>query len=520
MLKYLTRRNEQLLAFLVALYCSVSLIISLMQAWGFTTDDAYISWYYARQLVEGKGFTWHADLPRVEGYSNFLWIVIAALVLKLKLPLLTTMKFIGCTSLVAGLICLYKMGRLFLTPLLAMLPVFIMTHYFGVVWWTVSGLETPLYLALSVFLAWQTMLACGYRQVDANEERSIFPVNNAFPWILVNICLLLLSLTRFEGVIYALPVAAFLFCQYRFNDSSLITRNFHRAALISSIFFIIPYTLYTLWRLYYFGHWIPNSYSCKGAVASQFFVVDLDYIQVTLPLIVASLPYFLAKKDCRHLLLWLPSVLYGVMLCSANPVIAHFLRLFLGPMALFSLLPVLGGKELVSYFPTCGDTKIATALLIILLTVVFIPGSNHETTQRLVTHYQDRMANRMTIAKLLNEKAAKGDSVLLGDCGIIPFSLRADLRVIDTQCLNNSELTQEPYKHNVPLYADKLSTQIKPNWVITSYFPLELHGEYLIDVLAEKNFFSNYQLVTVLKSGSESNKDKIVDYIYRIYKRK
>lgn len=98
---------------LIGIYCAYDLMVALYTAWDFTTDDAYISWYYARQLVSGKGLFWHVTLPPVEGYSNFLWLMIAALVIKLQLPLVSSMKVISCCSLGLALLFLYRLARLF-----------------------------------------------------------------------------------------------------------------------------------------------------------------------------------------------------------------------------------------------------------------------------------------------------------------------------------------------------------------------------------------------------------------------
>jgi hypothetical protein len=46
--------------------------------WSFSIDDAGISFRYAAHLAEGGGFVWNVDGPRVEGYSNFLWVLILA----------------------------------------------------------------------------------------------------------------------------------------------------------------------------------------------------------------------------------------------------------------------------------------------------------------------------------------------------------------------------------------------------------------------------------------------------------
>src|SRR5436190_21845758 len=42
-------------------------------------DDQMISMRYAENLASGAGLVWNAGGPRVEGYSNFLWLLYMAL---------------------------------------------------------------------------------------------------------------------------------------------------------------------------------------------------------------------------------------------------------------------------------------------------------------------------------------------------------------------------------------------------------------------------------------------------------
>lgn len=522
-LRLLSRNKELALASVLALYTLCSLLYSLSIVWGFTTDDAYISWFYARHLAEGKGLLWHSEMPPVEGYSNFLWIILAALVMKLQLPLLTTMKAISSICLFMGLVCLYRLARLFFTPLLAILPVMLYSHYIGVVWWTVSGLETACFASLCIAFSWLVMKSMGYAPIDfANKETSA--KGSSISWFFANLSLLFLSLTRFEGIVWVMPMLCFLLCHLHRDDENSLFRNKSRLFKwigISSFVFIIPYGLYFAWRLYYFGHWIPNSYSCKAMAEGQWFIVDFDYVQILLPLIVASLPYFVGKKDCRHILLWLPSLIYALMLFKADPVIAHFIRLFLGPFALFTVLPVLGVQQFLSYFnqPKC-DPKIGTVLVISVMMLLFIPGNNIGFLQRSVIHYQQRTANRDAVAELLNKEAKQGATVLLDDCGVIPFKTRDDIRFIDAQCLNNSELSQAPYNRHLELYAQHLNAVVKPDWVVVNYYPLEQRGDHLNDILSEMHFYEHYHLVKTLESGFIEGNNKVTDYLYRVYKRK
>ncbi len=505
----LSLRKELFLSFLLAAYCIYYLTVSLYAAWGFTTDDAYISWLYARQLVQGSGLYWHHLMPPVEGYSNFLWVMIAAFVIKMHWPLALVMKWISVSSLGLGLIFLYRFARLFFTPLLAMLPVFLVSHYMGLIWWTVSGLESAFFCALSIALAWQCAMSWGYGSNSLQIKRS------TRSWIMTNLFLLLLALTRFEGLIWIIPVSCFSFCQLKSDD-----KPSYRWGIITGCCFLIPYAVYFIWRFHYFGHWFPNSYRCKALVDGQVGIVDLDYLKVIIPFIVISLPYFLSKKDCRHLLLWLPSVLYGLMLWKADPILAHRLRLFFGPFALFSLLPVLGVRQFLEHFNLSNQRiKTMTSLVIMAFTFIFIPGSNLPQLRILASDFQDRNQSRINIAKLLNTQAKQGATVLLGDCGLIPFNTRSDIHFIDSLCLNNPQLTQMPFKNNKPLYAQYLHDQVKPDWVIVSKSIFVERGDEVIGEFEKKDFLKSYHLVATWRSGAilPGSLKKTIDTVYLVY---
>ncbi len=528
-MKSLSLKKEFFLTFFVALYCFYELITTLIEVWGFTTDDAYIGWIYARQLVDGNGLQWHVDLPRVEGYSNFLWVIIASIVMKAQLPLLNTIKFISCLSLAGGLFSLYRIGRLFFSPLLAMLPVFMFSHFIGVSWWTVSGLETAFYCALSLFLVWQSMAAFGYLPIRATSTIANGFLISTPAWVLTNCTLLLLSLTRFEGGIWCIPILLFIVFHLKQHGIRSVFPESKTILLwgcITLLCFVLPYIVYFIWRWSYFGYLIPNSYRCKGLAPGQFFAIDLDYFLLLLPLIIVSVPYFLSLKDSRHWLLWSPSVLYAILLWEANPVITYFLRLFLGPLALFTLLPVLGVSYLLDYFKLNRfDAKIVTTAVIILLTLVFIPGNDLQYLHAFIRQYKEKTQIRLAVANILNTQATKGAAVFFGDNGIVPFTVRHDIRFIDTDCLNNPELTHPPYKGNLALYAKHIATEVKPEWVITTYEPLQDQENCIFKLLRKEHFFEKYQLITQLQSGwineqAPGHSKRTIDYIYTVYKRR
>jgi hypothetical protein len=518
-LKSVTLRKESLIAGLLLLYCAYYLITSLSIVWNFTTDDAYIGWFYARQLVEGKGLHWEEALPAVEGYSNFLWVIFSALVIKAQLPLALTMKWFSVLSLAMGLVFLYRLSRLFFSPLLAIVPGFLFIHYTGVVWWTVSGLESTFFWALSVLFIWQCAAALGYR---ADLEHSFNSPYSIGAWVVANCTLVFLGLTRFEGIIWIIPAVFFIFCEVKkrgLDEFATKYKPLYLWGIITLCCFVLPYSIYFIWRITYFGHWIPNSYQCKAWVSGQIGVVDLDYLRVSIALIIASLPYFLMPKDCRHLLLWLPSLLYGLLLWSANPLLAYHTRFFLGPLALFCVLAVLGVYQLVySIQWTQWAIKFSTTIALILFTFLFIPTTNQATLQANVLEYQGRAQNRMMITNLLNTQATQGATVLLDDCGMILFYARPDLHFIDSQCLNNEPLAQAISHNTLAQYVNYLQNQVKPEWVVINKFSLSAHLNSLMEVLEQTHFLEDYQLVAIFHSGVLSKRNEFTPH-YLIYKR-
>ncbi|KTD79288.1 hypothetical protein [Legionella waltersii] len=528
-MNHASQKTKTILAIVILLLSLSNLVFSIKTVWDFTTDDAYISWHYASQLVNGQGLFWHAQMPLVEGYSNFLWVLLSALIIKLELPLETSIKMISCFSLVLALFFLYRLSRLFLNRLLATLPVFIFSYYVGVPWWTVSGMETMFYTCLVILFTWQSCLAFGYKTCEQNTNSEALGVQSTSAWVICNMTLLLLSLTRFEGLVWACPLMCFIYCQWLKNRKlrwAVNQKRTYQWLSLSCLCFLIPYAIYFAWRVYYFGHWIPNSFSCKSITEGQAFVVDFDYLQVIFPLLVVSIPYLLSnRKDCRHVLLWLPSLLYGIMLIEAHPVIAYFSRLFLGSFAVFCLLPVLGLVYFSREYFKEKEIDWVIVLAISFLTWWFVPASETEYLSLKLADYKDRNQSRMAIVNLINKEAKYGDSVYLSDCGIIPYYARSDIRFIDAQCLNNPNLTRSPYKENLPLYAKHLISQEKPNWLIVNYYPEEGHGDYLTDLLFENGFYNHYELLRTFQSGylipnSIGPKTKVIDFVYQVYQRK
>src|SRR5262249_11459660 len=61
----------------------------LVHAWWLNclAEDAYITYRFARNVAEGHGFVWNVGEPPIEGFTNFLWLLLCAAADRLHLDL-------------------------------------------------------------------------------------------------------------------------------------------------------------------------------------------------------------------------------------------------------------------------------------------------------------------------------------------------------------------------------------------------------------------------------------------------
>lgn len=203
----------------------------------FIPDDSYISFRYAENLAAGSGLTFNPGEPPVEAYSNFLWILVCALVSKFgALP-----QWMPVVGLILGIGSLILVHRTLVrwagdwkdigTPvfLLAISPAFAL--------YAVSAMETPLFIILLLGLV---------NLADALHAR-----NGLGCWIIASLLGVALALTRPEGAI-VFPIAW------------LVVGSKTRNAWIGAGLFVLLLGAYTFWRVNYFHSWLPVPFTSKG----------------------------------------------------------------------------------------------------------------------------------------------------------------------------------------------------------------------------------------------------------------
>src|SRR5690554_5727797 len=91
----LLRKAVCFITAIIATWLFYRLTLLIQSGWAFTTDDAFITLRYARNWVDGHGIYWNPGDQPVEGYSNFLYLLLAATSMKLGFDPVFTVKIIG-----------------------------------------------------------------------------------------------------------------------------------------------------------------------------------------------------------------------------------------------------------------------------------------------------------------------------------------------------------------------------------------------------------------------------------------
>ena len=218
-------------------------------AW-FRCDDAFISFRYARNLLEGHGLVFNPG-EYVEGYSNFLWVLELAVLwgaFGLRPEHTAPWLSVACTiGTLAAL--LWWVGRLPGLPhrrLVAWMALgLVCSSATFAVWTSAGGLETRQFTLFVVL---------------AVVGLTLYPENRR-ALLGVSLSLAAASLTRPEGPLFVACCFGWYAVQRRVCTGRWWPGWRDAAALIAPVVLLVAG--HYLWRYGYYGEWLPNTYYAK-----------------------------------------------------------------------------------------------------------------------------------------------------------------------------------------------------------------------------------------------------------------
>ena len=231
-------------------------VMLLAIANSFVTDDAFISFRYARNLVESHELAWNPGTgERIEGYTNFLWTLLMAAAIAAGVDPVPASKVLGLCFALLTLLLTYRLAaRLLQSRGAALLAVALLGTNYTFSAFATSGLETQ----MQTFL-----ILAGVSLAFSIAEQGRSSVRRSAAFSVVCAAALL---TRLDS---AIPVLV-LFVYLLMNPAGRSSAE-HRSAAAGAAL-VLPALLvvgsWFLWRHAYYGSWLPNSYYAKGAMFS------------------------------------------------------------------------------------------------------------------------------------------------------------------------------------------------------------------------------------------------------------
>ena len=231
-------------AFLLATLAALGFAGWRAIAMRWTTDDAFISFRYARNLLDGLGLVFNAG-ERVEGYSNFLWTLWSAVGLSAGFAAEAWADFWGVACYLGSVALLAATGQALArrreegSPLV---PLAAIGAALNPEWsiFATSGLETS---------AFTFLLLLGYALVLRGVRRKLWLVAAGAVFGAA-------SLTRPDGALPAAVAGVWLLFAARPRRSAALLYGAAAGAVA------LPFLA---WRLHYYGDLFPNTYYAKSA---------------------------------------------------------------------------------------------------------------------------------------------------------------------------------------------------------------------------------------------------------------
>jgi hypothetical protein len=499
---------------IILIFLSLVFVEKCLQL-NFIQDDAYTSFRYARNLAEGNGLVFNVT-ERVEGYTNFLWVIILSMAYKFNLNLEI---FSQLLSTVFGILTIWLMYYFssymfkpfiqeynwngFIKILYSLLPSLLLTFSAPLIYWSVSGMETSLFIfltTLSVFLFFESDLL--------NKKRHSI--------IIVSV---LNMLTRPEGlVIFSLLISFSLLKKFISNESSRISErlktSFDRNIRHTLLFFSIPVITYYIFRFHYYGYFFPNTFYAKTNFSVEYLIRGLDYLiefaeSNLLFGVILLLPFLnLIQKSFSNKIIFFYYfiILYFLLIVIIGGDVLPIHRFFLPILPLIFIFSVLGLSQLTR-ISTLLNNKVLSIIIIFVIIFYALENFSQQKNSIIVKRsYEAGLVKKMKIYGnwIKNKQESNKEKFTVALSTIGAFSYVSNAKVIDLV-----GLTDEYIAHN-PKEVDGINDELPIIWkerVYNAEYVLSRKPDYIIfpsgakpsafaecALFVQSDFYKNYYM--------------------------
>ena len=268
----------------------------------YMTDDAFISFRYARHLADGLGPVW-SNGDSVEGYTNFGWILLLAAGMKVGFDPIDASRWFGLLAS-AGILALIPVFVSQLRPtgsrewwFVTVGAMTALSLNAGLSLWTFAGLET------SAFTLFVTAAVIAHLHEERTHRQGVTSA----------LLLVVASLIRPDGVVVFAVVAAAKLIRAAGPSRS---RSTAAALALWTLSFVALFGGYWLWRWSYYGDFFPNTYYLKSGSGRAFYHRGAWYAYDFFRVYWAWLAFGALASVCRERLTAHHPSLFGLALVA------------------------------------------------------------------------------------------------------------------------------------------------------------------------------------------------------------
>ena len=400
-------------------------LLALAHAFWFnhTADDAFISFRYVRNWVDGYGLVFNPG-ERVMGYSNFLWVVLLYPFVLIGIPAPTAARILGAVLAFGTLTRVYWYARSELgqrAPAIAAVLALASSGSFAL--WIFGGLESQ----LLAFLL--TLGVIGALQVSDQTPRGRF--------IWLGVVFGLASITHPEPIAYVAPTAAWLWLCKRDRQ------RFVDVVVFGGVAASFPIALSLAAWLYY-GDPLPNTYYAKALPLTEELLARglrmtrkfvLDYRWVPAGIVVA---WLIAARGSLRARGWLPLAIiatFTAFFLSIGGDMLQYHRMWVPVLPMFALL--LADAVAHIRWPALG-LALAAVVVALSLPNSFV-GRNIDSLRKGDEFIAGAHLVGMRLARMPADTVVAANNV-----GVIGYE--SHVRIIDMMGLTDAHIARAPGK--------------------------------------------------------------------------
>ncbi|MCY4046189.1 MAG: hypothetical protein OXE99_14090 [Cellvibrionales bacterium] len=373
-------------------------------------DDGYIYFRYVAQALDGYFGRWSQGIEPVEGYSSPLWFLLLTGVSATGVDVKSAAQWLGLGFALLSLAGTWRLGRLLgLTNHQAALPCFALLLTTGFHYWSTAGLETPMVIAITVWLA--IAFVSGH---------------------LKGFWLAMISLARPEGI-FLLPLLVI--------SDRLVSPSPLKIKAI--LFASSPFVTWFIFRLCVYELPLPNTFYAKatGNLIEQIFRGIVYVLPILFLWVICWAAYFKKPETKRLMVIGLASWVLSFIVVGGGDWMIHF-RLLL------PVIPLVLVVSCLVFFESRWVMRSIISLAFIPFLLLWVtPKDLMQTLQakRLPEiFYQEGEMTRASIdlAQKIREKYMVENLVIaVNHAGALPYALNAST-IIDMVGLNNKTIAQ------------------------------------------------------------------------------